>query len=59
MDQHEASYTVGKVLKELYIDSALKQEEHRQKCENKTIKKKPKNPIRKITWKEFVAMESV
>lgn len=30
MDQHEGSVTVGKILKEMYIDSALKQEDQRK-----------------------------
>lgn len=57
MDQHEGSVTVGKILKEMYIDSALKQEDQRKK-RDKTTTVKAKGPKHKITWQEFIAMES-
>ena len=37
LDQHEASYLVGNILKRLYIDSALKQQEQ---CNQNDINKK-------------------
>jgi hypothetical protein len=49
MDQHEGSYMVGEILKKLYIDSALKRDEKRDKY-NKKI---PKKPIKKISWGDF------
>ena len=58
LDQHEGSVVVGKILKEMYIDSALKQEEQRLKRENLTPKKKIKGPVHKITWQEFVQIEN-
>ena len=33
LDQHEASYKVGKVLKEMYIDTAMKREEKMKRKE--------------------------
>ena len=57
VDQHEGSVVVGKILKEMYIDSALKQEEQRNKRDTSTSAK-PKGPKHKITWQEFVAIES-
>ncbi len=39
-DQHEASMIVGKILKEIYIDSALKEGEVKDKIHAKKVKKK-------------------
>lgn len=50
LDQHEGSYMVGQILKKMYIDSALKQEEH---MEQKDGKKKPKKKALNISWKEY------
>ncbi len=51
LDQHTGSYEVGKVLKELYIDSALKKAEKSDK-ENK--KNTPKlNKGIKLSWKDY------
>jgi hypothetical protein len=35
LDQHEASYKVGKVLKEMYIDTAMKREEKMKRKESR------------------------
>lgn len=50
MDQHEASYKVGNILKKIYIDKALKDE---NKKNNKKIKKKPNKINGKLSWKDF------
>jgi hypothetical protein len=61
LDQHTASYQVGSILKNLYIDSALKNEEHRESSESKSKKstgkkqKKPKN----ISWGQFKLTHSM
>jgi hypothetical protein len=57
VDQHEGSVIVGKILKEMYVDSALKQEEQRVKKENLIPKKKKKGPVHKITWQQFLQLE--
>ena len=57
VDQHEGSVVVGKILKEMYIDSALKQEAQRNQSD-KSKPVKPKGPTHKITWQQFIAMES-
>ena len=54
MDQHEASFQVGTILKKLYIDSALRQDKKRDKTKN--VKKK--KPIKNISWNEFKMLES-
>uniref|UniRef100_A0A6C0FAC7 Uncharacterized protein n=1 Tax=viral metagenome TaxID=1070528 RepID=A0A6C0FAC7_9ZZZZ len=53
-DQHQASVEVGKVLKEIYIDSAMREG-------NKLDKKKKKKPVKSrkaksISWNEFKKM---
>ena len=48
IDQHEGSYIIGEILKKLYIDSALKRDEKRDKN-----KKKKTMPIKKISWSDF------
>lgn len=53
IDQHEGSFLVGKFLKEMYIDSALKKSEKLDKQLKKKEEKekivKPKN----ISWKQY------
>lgn len=55
VDQHEGSFMVGTILKELYIDSALKKSEKLdQQFEEQEKKTKPvvSEPVR-ISWKQF------
>jgi hypothetical protein len=51
VDQHEGSVMVGKILKELYVDSALK------RCDNLdkeyASSKQTVNDGKKISWKDF------
>ena len=51
IDQHEGSFLVGKLLKELYVDSALREDNKREKKQKK--EKKPTNPNAKMTWGEY------
>lgn len=52
LDQHEASFEVGTILKKLYVDSALRKAEKINKQEeNKVVKEK--KITRNITWKQF------
>jgi hypothetical protein len=55
LNQHEGSYLVGKYLKEMYIDSALKTKEKLEAKErNKKVLKKPfANIEKKISYKDF------
>ena len=53
VDQHQGSFLVGKYLKEMYIDSALKRSE---KLDNKYNNKNPDDKFvkaKKISWKEY------
>ena len=52
IDQHEGSYMVGQILKKMYIDSALKQEEHIDQKDQKA-KQTPRRKAKNISWREF------
>ena len=58
LDQHEGSFKIGTILKELYIDSALKKAEKLNSNENtNTIESvKREEPI-KITWREYKKLQ--
>ena len=49
IDQHQGSYEVGKVLKEMYIDSTLRRETKREK----KLKKKQKKRTINISWSDY------
>tara|TARA_Y100000389_G_C17274448_1_gene419685 strand:+ start:123 stop:647 length:525 start_codon:yes stop_codon:yes gene_type:complete len=56
LNQHEGSYLVGKQLKELYVDSALRnQEKLEAKDKHRKVQKKPPgvNSEKKISYKDF------
>ena len=55
LDQHEGSVKVGELLKELYIDSALKRSEKLDK-ENPTETKELKTS--NISWKQYKNLTS-
>jgi hypothetical protein len=56
LDQHEGSFMVGSILKELYVDSALKKADKLDQL-NETEKVEPKKPEVKISWKQFKKMK--
>ena len=54
LDQHEGSFMVGSLLKELYVDSALKKAE---KLDEKSEKApEPKRAEVKVSWRQFKQM---
>lgn len=56
-DQHEGSVMVGKLLKELYIDSAIRQEkQYDEKAKKK--KKKMKRIKQNLTWDDYKKLQS-
>jgi len=55
LDQHEGSFLVGTILKELYVDSALKKAEKLDELYDEK-KVEQKKPIRQVSWKEFKKM---
>jgi len=54
LDQHEGSIKVGKILKELYVDSAVQQEKKRE-AKDKRKSKKKKNG-QNISWADYKKM---
>ena len=50
VDQHEASFEVGTILKKIYVDSALKRAE---KLDEKYGKVEEKKVVENISWKQF------
>jgi len=55
VDQHEGSVLVGKILKELYVDSALKRCENLDKENSKDSEKAEikKREIKSVSWNEW------
>ena len=56
LDQHEGSFAVGTLLKELYVDSALKKAEKLDANAEKTPE--PKKAEINISWKKFKKMNN-
>ena len=57
LDQHEGSFLVGTLLKELYVDSALKKAEKLdQEHQGENTKPEPKKAEIKISWNQFKRM---
>jgi len=54
LDQHEGSVKIGKILKELYVDSAVQQEKKREAKDKR--KRKKKSNVKKISWAEYKKM---
>jgi len=54
LDQHEGSFLVGTILKELYVDSALKKAEKLDELAEK--KEEPKKAEVNISWSQFKKM---
>ena len=53
LDQHEGSFEVGKLLKEIYIDSALKKEANNKELEENKEENKNTISIKNISWNEY------
>ena len=53
LDQHEGSVKVGQLLKQLYIDSALKNKKQMEDKDKKRGKKEFKKPSKKLSWKQY------
>ena len=54
LDQHEGSFLVGTILKELYVDSALKKADKLNA--NDEPREEPKKPEKDISYKKFKKM---
>jgi len=55
LDQHEASYQVGSILKQIYVDSALQKEKNNEKRNKKHVKKPKQARHKDISWAEYKA----
>jgi hypothetical protein len=51
LDQHEGSFLVGSILKELYVDSALRKADKLNV--NEEPKSEPKKPEKNVSWRQF------
>jgi len=58
VDQHEGSVMVGKLLKELYVDSALKRSENLDKTNESAEVVEKKDAVNKISWEEWKTKNS-
>ena len=67
LDQHEGSFEVGKILKSIYVDSALKRSENLdaeqdakdKRASVKSAKKtRPAIPEKKLSWADFKAAQA-
>ena len=58
LGQHEGSFLVGNILKELYIDSALKKAELLDK-QNEPIHQQPKLDPIKMSWKQYKSTTNI
>lgn len=56
LDQHDASYEIGKLLKKIYVDSALRESEQNEKKRGKNSKKFKTG--KNISWSEYKKMNS-
>lgn len=54
LDQHEGSFLVGSILKELYIDSALKKADKLNA--NEEAREEPKKPVVDLSYRQFKKM---
>jgi len=53
IDQHEGSYFVGQLLKELYVDSALKKADKLEEQNTVLKQEEPKKDSINVTWKQY------
>jgi hypothetical protein len=53
VDQHEGSVIVGKYLKELYVDSALRRADNLDKEHSASDKEDVREEAKSISWKEY------
>lgn len=53
MDQHEGSFAVGTLLKELYVDSALKKAEKLDELAGADKTPEPKRATVNLSWKQY------
>ena len=61
LNQHEASFVIGNILKEMYIDPRIDSEGNMkptQKKESKKIKERNSNKVKSLSWADFKKMQN-
>lgn len=58
LDQHEGSFLVGTILKELYIDSALKKADKLNETNESSEQSSPKKEPLNISWQQFKQLKN-
>jgi hypothetical protein len=57
IDQHEGSFEVGKLLKQIYVDSALRKSEHLDDAAANSVAAKKMQSraekVKDVSWKQF------
>uniref|UniRef100_A0A6C0LCS2 Uncharacterized protein n=1 Tax=viral metagenome TaxID=1070528 RepID=A0A6C0LCS2_9ZZZZ len=53
LDQHDGSFIIGTLLKEIYVDSALRKAEKLDEEHGDAIKEKMLEPVVNISWLEY------
>lgn len=56
LDQHQASAQVGKILKEIYLDSAIREADKKKRGSKKDNKERKG---KKISWSEYKKMKNI
>lgn len=61
VDQHEGSYKVGQILKELYVDSAIRHKKNDENKDNKRKNSKDKKAKKQktLSWNEYKLLHSM
>ncbi len=59
IDQHEGAFSIGKLLKDIYIDSAIKRSDNLDKKynSNKKVAKKPPSANTKLSYQQWKSMQ--
>lgn len=54
IDQHEGSFEVGKLLRQIYVDSALRKSEHLDAAHERSAAALPAPaPVKDVTWTQY------
>lgn len=56
IDQHEGSFEVGKLLKQIYVDSALRKSEHLDAAHESAGSTLPAAPVKDVSWVQYKKM---
>jgi len=58
IDQHEGAFTVGKLLKAIYIDSALQRSKHLDEQHGENTEIEERTPSKTLSWKDYKTMQT-